>query len=81
MMGQDSSVGVATRLQAERARNHGKESFLFFTASRPPASTLIGTRAIFLRVRWPGHAADHSPPSTAEVKDAYGATSPLPHPS
>jgi hypothetical protein len=47
--------------------------FLFTTASRialeptqPPIQWVPG--ALSLGVKWPGCEADHSPPSTAEVK-------------
>jgi hypothetical protein len=49
--------------------------FLLATASRPtlvpppPASQQMGTTALSLRVKWPGHEADHSLPSSAEVKE------------
>jgi hypothetical protein len=29
----------------------------------------VGTRGSFRGVKWPGREADHSPPSSAEVKD------------
>jgi hypothetical protein len=35
-----------------------------------PASYSMGTRGSFLRVKRPGREADHSPPSSAEVKNA-----------
>jgi hypothetical protein len=38
----------------------------------------IGTRCSFLGVQRPRREADHSPPSTAEVKNG-GAIPPLPH--
>jgi hypothetical protein len=48
--------------------------FLFTTASRkalgptqPPIYWVLG--ALSLGVKWPGHEADHSPPSRAEVKE------------
>jgi hypothetical protein len=34
-----------------------------------PASYLTGTGGVSLRVKWQGHEADHSPPSSAEVKN------------
>jgi hypothetical protein len=47
---------------------------LFTTMSRtaqgptqPPIQWLPG--ALSLRVKWPGHEADHSPPSSAKVKE------------
>jgi hypothetical protein len=50
--------------------------FLFITASRSalgPTQPLIQwvTGAIFLRAKRPGREADHSPPPSAEVKNAF----------
>jgi hypothetical protein len=36
-----------------------------------PASYPMGTRGSFHGVKQPGHEADHSPPSSAEVKNAW----------
>jgi hypothetical protein len=54
--------------------------FLFTTASRmalgptqPPIQWVPG--ALSLGVKWPGCEADHSPPSSAEVKNACSYTS------
>jgi hypothetical protein len=49
--------------------------FLFTTASRKalgPTQTPIQwvPGAVFLGVKWPGREADHSPPSSAEVKES-----------
>jgi hypothetical protein len=48
--------------------------FIFTTTSRmalgpaqPPIQWILG--ALSLGVKWPGHEADHSPPSSAEVKE------------
>jgi hypothetical protein len=41
----------------------------------PPVQWIKG--ALFLRVKRPGREADHSPPSSAEVKNAWSCT-PLP---
>jgi hypothetical protein len=40
-----------------------------------PASYLRGNGALSLGVTQPGREADHSPPSSAEVKDAWSYTS------
>jgi hypothetical protein len=45
-----------------------------------PASYSAGTAAGFLGVKRPGREADHSSPSSAEVKND-GAIRPLPHTS
>jgi hypothetical protein len=52
----------------------GLEIFLFTTASRlalgptqPPIQWVPG--AVSLGVKWPGREADHSPPSSADVKE------------
>jgi hypothetical protein len=59
--------------------------FLLFMASRPslgfiqlPIKSISG--ALSSRVKLRGREADHSSPSTAEIKNG-GATSPLPHTS
>jgi hypothetical protein len=41
------------------------------------ASYPMGTGAVFLGVKRPGHEADHSPPSSAEVKNVWSLTSTL----
>jgi hypothetical protein len=58
----------------------GWEFFFFTTASRtalgptqPPIQWVPG--ALPLRVKRSGHEADVSPPSSAEVKNAWGYTS------
>jgi hypothetical protein len=60
----------------------GQGNFLFTTASR----TALGPTqplnqwvkgALSLGVKWPGHEADHSPPSSAEIKNAWRYTSTL----
>jgi hypothetical protein len=43
-----------------------------------PASYPMGTRALFLGVKRPGREADHSPPSSAEIKNTWSFTS-TPH--
>jgi hypothetical protein len=40
-----------------------------------PASYPMGTRALFLGVKQLGCEADHSPPSSAEVKNVWSCTS------
>jgi hypothetical protein len=42
---------------------------------RRPASSPMGTREFFSGVKRPGREADHSPPSSAEVKNAWSYTS------
>jgi hypothetical protein len=41
----------------------------------PPAFYPVGTRGSFLGVKRPGREADHSPPSSTEVKNAWSYTS------
>jgi hypothetical protein len=57
--------------------------FLFTTASRPalgptqpPIQWVLGS--LSLRVKRPGREANHSPPSSAEVKNAWSYTSTSP---
>jgi hypothetical protein len=52
----------------------GRRNFIFTTASRtalvptqPPIQWLLG--ALSLGIKRPGREADHSPPSSAEVKE------------
>jgi hypothetical protein len=40
-----------------------------------PASYPMGIRSSSLGVKWPGREADHSPPSSAEVKNEWSYTS------
>jgi hypothetical protein len=40
-----------------------------------PASYAMGTRGFSLGLKQPGLEADHSPPSSAEVKNAWSYTS------
>jgi hypothetical protein len=62
---------------------YGLRIFLFTTASRPvlgatqPPPTHWVPAALSLGVKRPGREADHSPPSSAEVKNAWSYT-PLP---
>jgi hypothetical protein len=42
---------------------------------RNPCSYAMGTRDSFPGVKWPGREADHSPPSSAKVKNAWSYTS------
>jgi hypothetical protein len=45
------------------------------SAGSHPASPQMGTRCSFRRVKRPGLEADQSPPSSAEVKNAWNYTS------
>jgi hypothetical protein len=77
----DSSVGIALGYglddRGSRVRSPaGLEIFLFTTASRtalgpsqPPIQWVPG--ALSLGVKRPGCESDHSPPSSAEVKNAW----------
>jgi hypothetical protein len=58
----------------------GMGIFLFATASRmalgptqPPIQWVLA--ALSLGVKWLGHETDHSPPYSAEVKNAWSCTS------
>jgi hypothetical protein len=58
----------------------GLRIFLLTTKSRtalgptqPPIQWVLG--ALSLGVKWPGREADHSPPSSAEAKNAWSYTS------
>jgi hypothetical protein len=79
----DSSFGITTRPQAARSgfdSRQGLGIFLFATASRPavrptqpPIQWVPGVTST--RVKWLGHEAEHSAPSSAEVKNAWSYTS------
>jgi hypothetical protein len=81
----DSSVSIATgySLEDRGSRFHSRRGlgiFLFTTESKtalgstqPPIQWVPG--ALSLEVKWPGREADHSPPSSAEVKNAWNYTS------
>jgi len=55
--------------------------FTFFTTASRPAMGPTQPHiqwvpvALSLGVKWPGHEADHSPPPSAEVKNAWICTS------
>jgi hypothetical protein len=82
----DSSVGIAMGCGLDdrgSISNRAKRFFVFSTASRlaleptlPPIQWLLG--ALPPGVKWPGHEADHSSPSSAKVNNG-GALPPLPH--
>jgi hypothetical protein len=82
-----SSVGIATRLRAGRPgfdSQQDLEIFLFPTVSRtalgptqPPVPWVPG--ALSLGVKRPGREANHSPPSSAEVKNVWTYTSTPPY--
>jgi hypothetical protein len=46
-----------------------------------PASYAVGIRGSFPGVKWPEREAEHSPPSSAKVKNAWSCTSTLPIPA
>jgi hypothetical protein len=86
MKSRDSSVGIALcyglddRGSRVRFSGVGLGIFLFTTASRtalgptqPPIQWVL--EALSLGVKRPGRETDHSPPSTAEVKNAWSYTS------
>jgi hypothetical protein len=78
-MNRDSSVSIVSRLRAGRLGFESRQGlgiFLFATASRtalgpthPPVQWVPA--ALSLGVKRPGREADHSPPSSAEVENAW----------
>jgi hypothetical protein len=81
-----SSVSIVIMLQAGRSRNwsslcqNGQEIFLLSTLSRPalgptqlPMWWVLGT--LFPGIKYLRHEIDHSPPSCAEVENAWNYTS------
>jgi hypothetical protein len=85
-MDQDSLVSIVIWLQAGQQRFgtwQGQEIFLFSIAFRPalgptqtPLPRVLG--ALSQGVKWLGHEADQTPPSSAVVKND-GAIPPLSH--
>jgi hypothetical protein len=74
-----SSLSTVTRLRAGLPRfdsRRGQELFVFVNASRP---ALVATHpsiqwvpaANSMGVKWPGREADHSPQSSAKVKNEW----------
>jgi len=58
----------------------GIEGFYFCRTAQTgcgsnPHCYSVGSRILALEVKWPGHEADHSPLSSAEVKSEWGYTS------
>jgi hypothetical protein len=84
----DSSVGIATAygLDGRGSIPDGGKRFVFFSTAftpalvptQPPIKLIPGTPSP--AIKRPGHDADHSPASNAEVKNG-GAIPPLPHTS
>jgi hypothetical protein len=82
---QDSSVGIVTgyRLDDQMTRvrflagagNFSLQPHIHTGSGAHPTSYPMGTGALSLGVKWPGHEADHSPPTSAEVKNALSSTS------
>jgi hypothetical protein len=63
-MGRDSSVGIATgyRLDGPRIKSQWGHDFLHL-----PRLALELTQPSVQWLKWPGHDADHTPPSSAKV--------------
>jgi hypothetical protein len=67
-----------------RGKNQGKVKILLFSTesrtaletTKPPIKWVTGTS--FTKVKWPGCEADHSPPSSVEIKN-YEAMPPFPN--
>ena len=72
-MGRDSPVGVATRygLDGPGIESRWRERFSAPVQTDPGAHSASYTMDIgsFLRVKRPEHGVNHSPPSSAEVKE------------
>jgi hypothetical protein len=75
----DSSVGIALGYRLDNwgskvrflvgARNFSLNHHIPNDSGAQPASYPMGTRGSFLGVKRPGREADHSHPSSAEVKE------------
>jgi len=65
---------------ADRILHSGAGIFLLCTTTsrsalgptQPPVQWVL--RALLPGVKWPGHEADHTPPSNSTVKNAWGYT-------
>jgi hypothetical protein len=79
MKSRDSSVCIATGWTAGVRFPAGARDFsILHSSGAHPASYAMGTGDDFPWVKRPGREADHSPPSSAEVKNG-GAIPPLSH--
>jgi hypothetical protein len=83
-MSRDSSVGIATDHGQDGRGSNPDRVRSFSSPQRPdrlrgPTSLLSnGYRGLFPGVKRPGREADHSPPTSVEVKNG-GSIPPLPH--
>jgi hypothetical protein len=81
LLGENTQYGLLIKLMYLRFDSRrGLRIFLFTTASSPalgpiqaPIQWVPG--ALSLGIKWPGRETDHSPPSGAEVKNAWSYTS------
>jgi hypothetical protein len=71
---EDSSVGLATGLNDRRTEVQLPSDIFLVSSGAHPDSHLMGTKTLS-----PGHEADHSPSSSAEVKNAWSYTSTPPY--
>jgi hypothetical protein len=84
MKSRDSSVGIALGYELDDrgsrvlfltgAGNFSLHHHVQNDSGAHPASYPMGTRDSFLRVKRPGREADHSPPFSTEVKNAWNYT-------
>jgi hypothetical protein len=74
-MSRDSSVGIATGYGLDDRMIGGWEFFSRHhvqpSSGAHPDSYPMGTGALSLEVKRPGRETNHSPPSSAEVKNAW----------
>jgi hypothetical protein len=84
----DISVDIATRLRTGRSGFDTRQGLGIFLATacrpalgptQPPIQWVPGV--LFPGIKWPGREADHSPSSSAEVKNvwSYTTTPPIRH--
>jgi hypothetical protein len=83
MLSRDDSVDIATGWTAGNrflvwTRDFSGLHSIHIGSGAYPGSYPMGTEGSLPRVKRPGREADHSLPSSAEVKNG-GATPPLPH--
>jgi hypothetical protein len=67
-----SDLGI---LQVKGAGNFSLHHHVQNGSGAHAAPYPMGTRVLFLKVKRPGREADHSPPSSGEIKNAWSYTS------
>jgi hypothetical protein len=74
-----SSVSVVNTLRTERPGFNSMQGQLYEIFSSPPAQQALGPIQWVPGIKRPGREHDHSPPSSAEVMNAWSYNSTLPY--